>query len=100
MRYTGYTYLAVPRAAFIVPVTDAGEVVLVGKYRHPVRDWTLEIPAGSVDDGEFDLDENVAVVRMPLAQALARARARRFREGQTALAILLAAPHLNRICRP
>ena len=148
-RYTGYAYLAVPRAAFIVPVTDAGEVVLVRQYRHPVRDWTLEIPAGSVDDGETpleaaerelaeevggrarqwrhlttfysssahtslrsdaflatgvvlgrsapDLDEDVAIVRMPVAEALAGARAGCFLEGQTALAILLAAPHLDGI---
>ena len=151
-RYTGYTYLAVPRAAFIVPVTDAGELVLVRQYRHPVRDWTLEIPAGSVGDGETpleaaerelaeevggracewrhlttfysssahislrsdaflatgvvlgrsapDLDEDVAIVWMPVAEALARARAGCFREGQTALAILLAAPHLDRIYLP
>lgn len=147
-RYTGYTYLAVPRAAFIVPVTDDGEVVLVRQYRHPVRDWTLEIPAGAVNDGESpleaaerelseevggsardwrhlttfysssahislrsdaflatgvllgasssELDEDVAVVRMPVADALVRARSGGFREGQTALAILLAAPFLER----
>ena len=49
---TGYAYVAAPRAAFVVPVTPGGEVVLVRQYRHPVRDWTLEVPAGSVDDGE------------------------------------------------
>ena len=47
-----YSYLAVPRAVFIVPVTVEGEIVLVRQYRHPVRDWTLEVPAGSVEDGE------------------------------------------------
>jgi rSAM/selenodomain-associated transferase 1 len=47
-----YAYLAVPRAVFVVPVTSAGELVLVRQYRHPVRDWTTEVPAGSVDDGE------------------------------------------------
>jgi rSAM/selenodomain-associated transferase 1 len=54
-RPSSYTYLAVPRAVFVVPVTDAGEVVLVRQYRHPVRDWTLEVPAGSVEDGETPL---------------------------------------------
>ena len=49
---SGYAYIAAPRAAFVVPVTSAGEVVLVRQYRHPVRDWTLEVPAGSVNDGE------------------------------------------------
>jgi rSAM/selenodomain-associated transferase 1 len=47
-----YSYLAVPRAVFVVPVTDEGEIVFVRQYRHPVRDWTLEVPAGSVEDGE------------------------------------------------
>jgi rSAM/selenodomain-associated transferase 1 len=143
---TGYAYLAVPRAVFVVPVTDAGELVLVRQYRHPVRDWTLEVPAGSVEDGEPPLDaarrelleevggraadwrhlgsfysssahlslrsdaylatevvlgrsspelgEELATVRVPAGEAIARARAGGFVEGQTALAILLAAPYL------
>jgi rSAM/selenodomain-associated transferase 1 len=52
---TTYAYLAVPRAVFVVPVTDGGEIVLVRQYRHPVRDWTLEVPAGTLDDGEAPL---------------------------------------------
>ena len=49
---TDYSYLATPRAAFVVPITAAGEVVLVRQYRHPVRDFTLEVPAGAVEPGE------------------------------------------------
>ena len=146
-REVGYTYLAVPRAVFIVPVTSAGELVLVRQYRHPVRDWTLEVPAGAVEDGESpreaaerelaeevggragawrhlttffssashlslrsdvflatgvelaearpDADEHLATIRLPLAEALARARAGVLTEGQTALAVLLAAEHLG-----
>ena len=37
----------------------------------------------------------MATVRVPLAEALARARAGGFAEGQTALSILLAAPYLE-----
>jgi rSAM/selenodomain-associated transferase 1 len=147
-RSTSYMYLAVPRAVFVVPVTDRGEVVLVRQYRHPVRDWTLEVPAGSVEDGELPLeaaerelleevggrarewqhlttfysssahlslrsdaflaagvvletprpgeDENLILVRLPVADALDRARAGDFVEGQTALALLLAAAKLSR----
>jgi len=146
-RETSYSYLAVPRAVFVVAVTAQDELLLVRQYRHPVRDWTLEVPAGSVHDGETpreaaarelaeetggrarewrhlttfysssahlslrsdaflatgvevgaatpDVDEHVELVRLPLAQALERAQAGEFAEGQTALAILLAAPHLN-----
>ena len=47
-----HLYLAVPRAVLTVAVTAGGEVLLVRRYRHPVRDWTLEAPAGPVEDGE------------------------------------------------
>lgn len=146
-RRTAYTYLATPRAVFVVAVTPADEVVLVRQYHHPVRDWTLEVPAGSVEDGESALDaarrelaeeagatagawrhlstfysssahlslrsdaflatdvvlgephpdaeEELSTVRIPVAQALEQARAGLFREGQTALALLLAAPYLE-----
>jgi rSAM/selenodomain-associated transferase 1 len=146
-RTTTYTYLATPRAVFVVPVTTEGELLLVRQYRHPVRDWTLEVPAGSVEDGEHPLeaaqrelaeevggrapawrhlttfysssahvslrsdaflatgvevhaarpddDEDVALVRLPVPAAIERARRGGFLEGQTALAILLAAPYLE-----
>lgn len=146
-RETEYTYLAVPRAVFVVPLTRDGEIVLVRQYRHPVRDWTLEVPAGSVDDGETPLEaarrelaeeaggsstdwrhlgtfysssahvslrsdaflardvslarptpeegEEVEIVRLPVSDAIERARAGGFAEGQTALALLLAAPLLE-----
>lgn len=50
-----YLYLAAPRAVFVVAVTLGGDILLVRQYRHPVRDWTLEVPAGSVNDGESPL---------------------------------------------
>jgi ADP-ribose pyrophosphatase len=147
-RQRSYTYLAAPPAVFCVAVTDERELVLVRQYRHPVRDWTLEVPAGAVADGETPLDaarrelreetggvarswrhlasflpsaghlgvqadaflaggvvlgepdpeagEEVEVVRMPVPEALALARAGGFTEAQTALSLLLAAPLLER----
>jgi uncharacterized protein len=144
---TDYGYLAVPRAVFVAAVTAGGELLLVRQYRHPVRDWTLEVPAGSVAEGEAPLEaaqrelreetggsaaswrhlgtffsssahislrsdaflalgveltepapeegEAIAVVRMPLEEAIARARSGGFAEGQTALTILLAAARLG-----
>jgi ADP-ribose pyrophosphatase len=146
-RDTSYGYLAVPRAVFVAAVTEAEELLLVRQYRHPIRDWTLEVPAGSVADGESSLEaarrelreetgglaagwqhlttffsssahlslrsdawlatgvtvgapqpddgENVAAVRVSLADAVARARSGGFAEGQTALTILLAAERLG-----
>ncbi|MBA3434305.1 MAG: TIGR04282 family arsenosugar biosynthesis glycosyltransferase [Actinobacteria bacterium] len=148
-RETTYEYLAVPRAVFVAAVTDRRELLLVRQYRHPVRDWTLEVPAGSVHDGESSLEaasrelreetggaarewrylstfysssahislrseawlavgvelegdpapeegENVTLVRMPLDEAVSRARSGGFVEGQTALTILLAGERLER----
>ncbi len=144
---TSYTYLACPRAVFVVPLTDGGEVVFVRQYRHPVRDWTLEVPAGTVEDGETALEaarrelaeeaggqarewihlstfysssahiglrsdaflatgvtlaaprpddgEEISTVRLPLADAVGRARRGELAEGQTALAVLLAAERLE-----
>jgi ADP-ribose pyrophosphatase len=128
-------------------VTTERELLLVRQYRHPVRDWTLEVPAGGVEDGESalqaaqrelleevggrssswrhlstfysssshlslrsdaflardvdlasptgDEEERLVTVRLPLEEALERARRGLFVEGQTALAILLAAPFLG-----
>jgi 8-oxo-dGTP pyrophosphatase MutT (NUDIX family) len=36
----------------IVPITRAGEIVMVKQYRHGSREVTLEIPGGIVDRGE------------------------------------------------
>lgn len=151
-RTAEYTYLAVPRAVFVVAVTASQEVLLVRQYRHPVRDWTLEVPAGTVEDGESAREaagrelaeevgatggtwrhlgsffsssahlslrsdaflvtdaevgdahpephEELTVVRMPLREALGRARRGGFIEGQTALALLLAAPYLLKKTKP
>lgn len=44
-----------PGAAAIVPLTDAGEVVLVRQYRKTVESTLLEIPAGKLDPGESPL---------------------------------------------
>jgi rSAM/selenodomain-associated transferase 1 len=49
-REVDYTYFTTPDAVWVVPVTPTGEIVFVRQYRHPVRDWCLEIPAGSVVD--------------------------------------------------
>ncbi len=42
-----YSYVETPQAVFVVPLTTRGEIVLIRQYRYPVRDWVLEVPAGS-----------------------------------------------------
>jgi ADP-ribose pyrophosphatase len=39
-------------SAVIVPVPEPGHVVLIRQYRHAVKRWLWEVPAGSVDPGE------------------------------------------------
>jgi ADP-ribose pyrophosphatase len=48
----------------LVPVTDAGELVLVEQYRIPVQSRVMELPAGLVgDDGDIDEDFKTAAQR-------------------------------------
>lgn len=41
-----------PGSAIIVPVTAAGEVLMIEQYRHVVGKRLLELPAGLIDPGE------------------------------------------------
>ncbi len=41
-----------PGASAVVPVDDAGRVLLVRQYRHATRGFVLEVPAGKLDPGE------------------------------------------------
>jgi ADP-ribose pyrophosphatase len=40
------------QSAVIVPVPEPGHVILIRQYRHAVKQWLWEVPAGSVDPGE------------------------------------------------
>ncbi|MFC7403791.1 NUDIX domain-containing protein [Georgenia alba] len=39
-------------AVFVVPVTDAGEVLLIRQHRYPIGRESLEVPAGGTDGEE------------------------------------------------
>jgi ADP-ribose pyrophosphatase len=41
-----------PGSVVVLPITDAGEVILVKQYRHPIGRWLWELPAGSLKHGE------------------------------------------------
>lgn len=61
-----YTFQEHPGAVFIVPVTTDRRIVLLRQYRHPVREWLWEIPAGAVD-GDESLE---AAARRELAEEI------------------------------
>lgn len=48
-----YTVLETADWVNVVPITDAHEVVLVRQWRHGIKDFTLEVPGGLVDEGEL-----------------------------------------------
>lgn len=50
-----YTYLEVPPAVFVVPLTVDGKIVVLRQYRHPPRAWAWEVVGGMV--GEEGLAE-------------------------------------------
>lgn len=41
-----------PPSVVLVPVPEPGHVILIKQYRHAVKQWLWELPAGSVDKGE------------------------------------------------
>lgn len=45
-----------PGFAKVVPLTSAGEVILIRQYRYAVGGITLEVPAGALDPGETPLE--------------------------------------------
>jgi len=45
-----------PRAVFVLPITTAGEAVLIRQYRYPLRAWITEVVAGGMEPGEDVLD--------------------------------------------
>ena len=53
-REISYSYAETPQAVFVVPLTTTGEIVLIRQYRYPVRDWVLEVPAGSLATSDED----------------------------------------------
>jgi ADP-ribose pyrophosphatase len=62
-----------PGSAVIVPVFADGTVALVKQYRHPAVRYLLEIPAGTLDEGEKpevgaarELEEELGVVAAKL----------------------------------
>lgn len=50
-----YTYLEAPEAAFVVPLTTDGKIVVLRQYRHPPRAWIWEVVGGAVgEDGPVE----------------------------------------------
>jgi ADP-ribose pyrophosphatase len=51
-----FAWVRHPGSTAIVPFLDDGSVVMTLQYRHAVREYLLEIPAGTLDPGETPLN--------------------------------------------
>ncbi len=45
-----------PGSTAIVPLLDDHTVVMIWQYRHPIREYVIEIPAGTMEPGESPLN--------------------------------------------
>ena len=45
-----YNVVDVIPCIFVVPVTPTGEIVLIHHYRHTLKQWVWEIPAGGIEN--------------------------------------------------
>jgi ADP-ribose pyrophosphatase len=120
-----YTYLEVPDAAFVVPLTVDGKIAVLRQYRHPPRAWAWEVVGGAIGEivplgsyfmlsasasgrgfaflaldvelGESDREpmELLELVLLDPDEAFDRARDGRIDEAQSALALLMAEPRVR-----
>ncbi|NKQ35264.1 MAG: NUDIX hydrolase [Chloroflexi bacterium] len=58
-----YNTIVKETAVWILPVTPAGEIVLLRHYRYTVDDWCWEIPAGGVKPGQTPAEAARAELR-------------------------------------
>lgn len=55
-----WDYIHHPGAAAIIPVDQDGKIIMVRQYRSPANRYTLEIPAGGLNQGE---DSRICAIR-------------------------------------
>lgn len=141
-----YNVVDVIPCVFVVPVTADGHIVLIRHYRHTVKEYVWEIPAGGIEgksreatvkaelheeiggtateltclgeffpsngftnevahlhigwdvklgDQQLESAEIITVHPVPLDDALAMIRTNQLKDAPSALAILLAEPHIR-----
>src|SRR5512145_3310188 len=50
-----YNVVEMHDAVWVLPVTTAGEIVLLWHYRYPLRAWGWELPSGGIEAGQTPL---------------------------------------------
>jgi ADP-ribose pyrophosphatase len=51
-----FSYLDFSNGVCILPITEDHEVVTIRQYRHALKDWQLELPAGMLEPGLSPLE--------------------------------------------
>ncbi|MGF1734430.1 NUDIX hydrolase [Photobacterium satsumensis] len=51
-REIDFTTVKHPGAVIIIPVDEAGNLVMINQYRPAIKDWILEFPAGTLESNE------------------------------------------------
>lgn len=47
-----YSYIDFAKGVCILPITDNNEIVCIKQYRHAMKSWQWELPAGMIDDSD------------------------------------------------
>jgi 8-oxo-dGTP pyrophosphatase MutT (NUDIX family) len=58
-----YNVIESPTSVWIVPITPAGEIVLIRNYRYTIDEWCWEVPAGSVKPEQTELEAAVSELK-------------------------------------
>ncbi|MEH7275661.1 NUDIX hydrolase [Neobacillus vireti] len=49
-----FSYVNFSNGVCILPITDDGRVICIRQYRHAVKEWQWELPAGAIDHDDKD----------------------------------------------
>ncbi|MCH6266972.1 NUDIX hydrolase [Neobacillus citreus] len=47
-----FSYIDFAKGVCILPITDHNEIVCIKQYRHAMKSWQWELPAGMIDDSD------------------------------------------------
>ncbi len=49
-----FSFVNFSRGVCILPITDDGKVICIRQYRHAVKEWQWELPAGAIDSDDIE----------------------------------------------
>jgi ADP-ribose pyrophosphatase len=49
-----FSYINFTKAVCVLPITDEGEIICIRQYRHSIKKWQWELPAGAIDSKDED----------------------------------------------